>query len=171
MLSQYVVSTGWAASGDEADTGCQHCPSSGDAAKEGWRDPVSTSAAPGEEGRAVTGALQVASDSQASAGGDLGQGNCKSLPGDSRLPYGSVMPGTDTPQGFPQSLLQPPGDTNPGAGFVPTGRESHHAEAFRSSSHLLAIWRIPGRSPPGRKPLLRLCCLSPPSHLLGNYHS
>lgn len=51
---------------------------------------------PWEEGRVVTGALQVASDSQARAR-DLGQGNCKSLPRDSSPPYGSVMTGTDTP--------------------------------------------------------------------------
>ena len=145
-LSQHWVDGG---SGDEADPGCQHCPSSRDEVMEGCSDPPSASA-PEEEGWVVTGAFQATLDSQASIR-DLGQDNCTSLSRDSSFPYGPAFPGV-SPVPAPATWRH-----RRQSRLCSYGRESHHTEASRSPSCLLMIWRIPSRSPHEQKPFLWLC--------------
>lgn len=139
------LSTWWVSVGHRKQILVPACTSSRDKAKEGSRSPCQTLLSPGKVGRVMTGALPVASGSQACVG-DLGRVEYKPLHGDSSNPCSQPRLG-QMHGGLPPSLHQPPEDTSPGVRLALTGRGSNHPGAPRPSSPcLLAIQRVPRRS-------------------------
>lgn len=103
----------------EANTGCQHCTSSGDRQR---KDAKALSCqhlfSHGEEGHSMTGALQGASESRASIR-DWVKVNVKADPKGLWCSLWSLKAGIDT------LAPQPPGDISPGASFALMERKTH----------------------------------------------